>query len=121
MAIKVGINGFGRIGRLAYRAMVKDPEIQVVAVNDLGDIPTMAHLLKYDSVHGRAFETVEVTEDGFVADGQHAMRAFLDSHNGRLVDHNALARDGDQGIRGAKVNGHVTRHLASEPREKIQE
>ena len=69
MAIKVGINGFGRIGRLAYRAMVKDPEIQVVAVNDLGDIPTMAHLLKYDSVHGRAFDTVEVTEDGFVADG----------------------------------------------------
>ena len=60
MAIKVGINGFGRIGRLAYRAMVKDPEIQVVAVNDLGDIPTMAHLLKYDSVHGRAFDTVEV-------------------------------------------------------------
>ena len=70
MAIKVGINGFGRIGRLAYRAMVKNPEIQVVAVNDLGDIPTMAHLLKYDSVHGRAFDTVEVTEDGFVADSR---------------------------------------------------
>ena len=69
MTIKVGINGFGRIGRLAFRAMVKDPEIEVVAVNDLGDIPTMAHLLKYDSVHGRAFETVEVTEDGFIADG----------------------------------------------------
>ena len=49
--------------------MVKDPAIEVVAVNDLGDIPTMAHLLKYDSVHGRAFDTVEVTEDGFVADG----------------------------------------------------
>ena len=69
MAIKVGINGFGRIGRLAFRAMVKDPELEVVAVNDLGDIATMAHLLKYDSVHGRAFNTVEVTEDGFVADG----------------------------------------------------
>ena len=69
MAIKVGINGFGRIGRLAFRAMVKDPAIEVIAVNDLGDIPTMAHLLKYDSVHGRAFDTVEVTEDGFVADG----------------------------------------------------
>ena len=53
MAIKVGINGFGRIGRLAYRAMANDPDIEVVAVNDLGDIPTMAHLLKYDSVHGR--------------------------------------------------------------------
>lgn len=77
MAIKVGINGFGRIGRLAYRAMVKDPEIQVVAVNDLGDIPTMAHLLKYDSVHGRAFETVEVTEDGFVADG-HAVKVLCE-------------------------------------------
>ena len=67
--IKIGINGFGRIGRLAFRAMVKDPAIEVVAVNDLGDIPTMAHLLKYDSVHGRAFDTVEVTEEGFVADG----------------------------------------------------
>ena len=77
MAIKVGINGFGRIGRLAYRAMVKDPEIQVVAVNDLGDIPTMAHLLKYDSVHGRAFDTVEVTEDGFVADG-HAVKGLCE-------------------------------------------
>ena len=75
MAIKVGINGFGRIGRLAFRAMVNDPEIEVVAVNDLGDIPTMAHLLKYDSIHGRAFDTVEVTEDGFVADG-HAVKVL---------------------------------------------
>jgi glyceraldehyde 3-phosphate dehydrogenase len=70
MAIKVGINGFGRIGRLVYRAMAKDPDLEVVAVNDLGDIPTMAHLLKYDSVHKRAFDQVEVVEDGFIADGQ---------------------------------------------------
>lgn len=69
MAIKVGINGFGRIGRLAFRAMANDADIEVVAVNDLGDIPTMAHLLKYDSIHGRAFDEVEATEDGFVADG----------------------------------------------------
>lgn len=69
MAIKVGINGFGRIGRLVYRAMANDPAFDVVAVNDLGDIPTMAHLLKYDSVHGRAFDKVEVVEDGFIADG----------------------------------------------------
>ena len=75
MAIKVGINGFGRIGRLVYRAMANDPEIEVVAVNDLGDIPTMAHLLKYDSVHGRAYDSVEVTDDGFVADG-HAVKVF---------------------------------------------
>ena len=70
MTIKVGINGFGRIGRLAYRTMANDPDIEVVAVNDLGDIPTMAHLLKYDSVHGRAFETVEATEDSIIADGK---------------------------------------------------
>jgi glyceraldehyde 3-phosphate dehydrogenase len=70
MAIKVGINGFGRIGRLVYRAMAKDPALEVVAVNDLGDIATMAHLLKYDSVHKRAFDEVEVVEDGFIADGQ---------------------------------------------------
>lgn len=69
MATKVGINGFGRIGRLAYRAMVKDPDLEVVAVNDLGDIPTMAHLLKYDSVHGRGFDTVVPEADGFIADG----------------------------------------------------
>lgn len=69
MTTKVGINGFGRIGRLAYRAMVDDPEIEVVAVNDLGDIKTMAHLLKYDSVHGKAFSNVEAVEDGFIVDG----------------------------------------------------
>ena len=75
MAIKVGINGFGRIGRLVFRAMANDPALEVVAVNDLGDIPTMAHLLKYDSVHRRFFEEVEVVEDGFVADG-HKVRVL---------------------------------------------
>lgn len=70
MTVKIGINGFGRIGRLTFRAMANDPDIEVVAVNDLGDIPTMAHLLKYDSVHGCAFSTVEVAQDGFVVDGR---------------------------------------------------
>ena len=70
MAIKVGINGFGRIGRLAYRAMYDDPEIEVVAVNDLGDVKQMAHLLKYDSIHGKAFEVVEATDEGIVVDGR---------------------------------------------------
>ncbi len=69
MATKVAINGFGRIGRLVYRAMANDPDLEVVAVNDLGDIPTMAHLLKYDSVHRRAFEEIVVVEDGMIVDG----------------------------------------------------
>ena len=70
MAIKVGINGFGRIGRLAYRVMANEPDIEVVAINDLGDIATMAHLLKYDSIHGRAFESVTAVDDCIVADGK---------------------------------------------------
>ncbi len=69
MATKVGINGFGRIGRLAFRAMFNDPELEVVAVNDLGNKEQLAHLLKYDSIHGRVYQSVEATEDGFCVDG----------------------------------------------------
>ncbi len=70
MATRVGINGFGRIGRLAYRAMAADPEIEVVAINDLGNVTELAHLLKYDSIHGRAFDEVVATENSIVADGK---------------------------------------------------
>ena len=70
MAIKVGINGFGRIGRNFYRAMLaKGADLEIVAVNDLGDAATMAHLLKYDSVFGRFDKEVKVTNDGFSVDG----------------------------------------------------
>jgi glyceraldehyde 3-phosphate dehydrogenase len=65
LTIKVGINGFGRIGRLVFRAMENDPAVEVVAVNDLTDAKTLAHLLKYDSVHGKFGRKVEVVEDGF--------------------------------------------------------
>ena len=75
MTIKVGISGFGRIGRLAFRAMCADPDFEVVAANDLTKLEAMAHLVKYDSIHGRAFENVEITEDGFVADG-HRVKAL---------------------------------------------
>ncbi len=69
MAIKVGINGFGRIGRLVFRAMEKDPDFEIVAVNGTRDLATAAHLLKYDSVHGRVYDTVEVADGGIVVDG----------------------------------------------------
>jgi hypothetical protein len=52
MTVNVGINGFGRIGRVFYRAALKNPNIRVVAINDLMNADTMAHLLKYDTVHG---------------------------------------------------------------------
>lgn len=83
MTIKVGINGFGRIGRLVYRAMSTDSNFDVVAVNDLGDIKTMAHLLKYDSVHGIFFDKVEVTNDGFIADG-HKCKVFSEKDPSNL-------------------------------------
>jgi glyceraldehyde 3-phosphate dehydrogenase len=70
LTIRVGINGFGRIGRLVFRAMENDPAVEVVAVNDLTDAKTLAHLLKYDSVHGKFGRKVEVVEGGFVV---HAM------------------------------------------------
>ena len=77
MAIKVAINGFGRIGRLVFRAMANDPAVEVVAVNDPGNLEALAHLLKYDSVHGRFFDNVEITDDGFIADGHH-VKTFCD-------------------------------------------
>jgi glyceraldehyde 3-phosphate dehydrogenase len=71
MAIKVGINGFGRIGRLLYRAAIeRNANIDFVAINDLADAKTNAHLLKYDSVHGRFPGTVEAQGDKLVVNGK---------------------------------------------------
>jgi glyceraldehyde 3-phosphate dehydrogenase len=71
MATRIGINGFGRIGRNFYRALrKKGADLEVVAVNDLGDAKTMAHLLKYDSVLGRFDAEIKVTNGGFTIDGQ---------------------------------------------------
>ncbi len=68
MAIRLGINGFGRIGRLVLRAALKHPNVEVAAVNDLTDAPTMAHLLTYDSVHGKLNRKVTVEENAIVVD-----------------------------------------------------
>ncbi len=70
MPIKVGINGFGRIGRLVFRAAYNRSDVEVVAVNDITDAVTLAHLLKYDSVHGRFSGSVEARENSIVVDGK---------------------------------------------------
>ncbi len=70
MSIKIGINGFGRIGRLVFRAALKHPDIEIVAINDLTDAATMAHLLTYDSVHGSLDHTVRATENAIEVDGR---------------------------------------------------
>lgn len=75
MAIKVGINGFGRIGRNIYRAAMGDPAIQVVAVNDITDAKTLAHLLKYDSILGNLSNEVTHTDDTISVDGK-SFRVF---------------------------------------------
>ena len=72
MSIKIGINGFGRIGRLVFRAALKHPNVEVVAINDLTDAATMAHLLQYDSVHGKLDAAVSAREDAIEVDGRRA-------------------------------------------------
>ena len=67
--VKVAINGFGRIGRLALRLMIENPEFDVVAINDLTDAKTLAHLFKYDSSQGRFNGEIEVKEGAFVVNG----------------------------------------------------
>jgi glyceraldehyde 3-phosphate dehydrogenase len=70
MSIKIGINGFGRIGRLVYKAGSPHEDLEFVAVNDLTDAKTLAHLLKYDSVHGKFPGNVEASADSILVDGK---------------------------------------------------
>lgn len=70
MSVKLGINGFGRIGRMVFRATLKHPDVEVVAVNDLTDSATMAHLLKYDSVHGMLDRSIVAKDDAIEVDGK---------------------------------------------------
>ena len=70
MSIKLAINGFGRIGRIVFRAALNHPEVEVVAINDLTDPATMAHLLTYDSVHGKLDAEVTHTENQIIVNGR---------------------------------------------------
>lgn len=70
MAIKVAINGFGRIGRLVVRAAAKDPNIEFVGINDLVPADNLAYLLKYDTAHGRYDGSIEATDEGILLDGK---------------------------------------------------
>ncbi|HIJ97046.1 MAG TPA: type I glyceraldehyde-3-phosphate dehydrogenase, partial [Desulfuromonadales bacterium] len=70
MALRVSINGFGRIGRMVVRAAIADDSIEFVAINDLTDAATLAHLFKYDSVHGTFPGSVEVQGDNIIINGK---------------------------------------------------
>jgi glyceraldehyde 3-phosphate dehydrogenase len=83
MSIRVGINGFGRIGRNVLRANLGNKELEFVAVNDLTDAATLAHLLKYDSVHGRIAAEVKTVSDGFTVNGK-SLRVLSERDPGKL-------------------------------------
>ncbi len=70
MAIKVGINGFGRIGRLVFRALIDSPAVEIVKINDLTDNATLAHLLKYDTAHGKFKGTVSADDVSLTVNGR---------------------------------------------------
>src|SRR5438034_4862728 len=97
MAVRVGINGFGRIGRNVLRAamLMRQPTLEFVAVNDITDTRTLAHLLKYDSVHGRFPGTVEAKEDALVVNGRDIKVSAIkeprsEEHTSELQSHSDL-------------------------------
>jgi len=67
---KIAINGFGRIGRMCFRSLINNPQVEVVAINDLTDVKTLAHLLKYDSVHGRFGHAIDHNADSIIVNGK---------------------------------------------------
>jgi glyceraldehyde 3-phosphate dehydrogenase (phosphorylating) len=83
VSIKIAINGFGRIGRMFFRAALSKKELEVVAVNDITDAPTLAYLLKYDSVHGALPHNVKAEGDQLVVD-QHAFKVLAERDPGKL-------------------------------------
>ena len=83
MAIRIGINGFGRIGRLVVRNAIDDPSVEFVAANDLTDAKTLAFLLCHDSVHGSLIKKPELTENGIALNGQE-MKVFSERDPSKL-------------------------------------
>jgi glyceraldehyde 3-phosphate dehydrogenase len=83
MSVRVGINGFGRIGRNIFRASLADPEIEFVAVNDITDPPTLAHLLKYDSILGNLKNTVKPGKDSIQVDNK-SLRVFAEKDPAKI-------------------------------------
>ena len=83
--VKIGINGFGRIGRLILRALLENykDKIQVIAINDLGSIETNAHLIKYDSTHGTLNHDVQTSKDGFKISNQN-IKVFAEKDPGKI-------------------------------------
>jgi len=126
MAIKVGINGFGRIGRNFVRCCINDPEIEIVGINDITKPEVLAHLLKYDSVLGRLDGTVELSDGNLLVNGN-SIKVFSERDPGKLdwssldagvvVESTGLFRDGSQAK--AHLKGSVKKVIISAPGKNI--
>ena len=97
MTLKIGINGFGRIGRNIFRTALGDKDIDFVAVNDLTDTKTLAHLLKYDSVLGNLDHQITSTENGISVEGEE-FKVFSQRDPAAIDVHQALSFDLHPGV-----------------------
>jgi glyceraldehyde 3-phosphate dehydrogenase len=91
LKIRIAINGFGRIGRNLFRLLLNHPDIEVVAINDIADTKTMAHLIKYDSIHGVLPFAVSHDHNGIIIDGKHFL--FFHEKNITNLDWKSIAID----------------------------
>ena len=122
MSVKVGINGFGRIGRAVLRTALKDDSIDFVAVNDLTDTNTLAHLLKYDSVMGNLEQEISSTENTITVDGDE-FRVFSERDPAQIpweevgaevvIESTGLFRD--KASAGKHLRGDVKKVVISAP------
>jgi len=122
MGVRIGINGFGRIGRLVLRAGIDDPDLEFAAINDITDAKTLAYLFKYDSIHGVFKGTVKVNEKGFEVNGRQInIYAERDPANipwdkhkvDIVVESTGLFRKREQA--GKHIKGSVKKVLISAP------
>jgi len=110
MAIRIGINGFGRIGRLVFRAALENPKVEVVGINDLFDAKQLAYMLKYDTIHGKFPGTVEPSEGALVVNGRHIrLTAEKDPANLKWGDVGAdyICESTGLFLEKAKAEGHI--------------
>ncbi len=118
MSVKIGINGFGRIGRVFFRAALKNPALEVVAINDLTDSATMAYLLAYDSVHGKLDVEITAKDDSIEVDGRTiAVTAERDPANLSWNDHGVDIVAECTGLFRDRSN--ASKHLAAGARKVI--
>ena len=110
MKTRIAINGFGRIGRNLFRLLINHPDIEVIAINDIADTKTMAHLIKYDSIHGVLPYTVSSDDNGIIVDGKH----YLFFHQKKILNIDWKSNDIDYVVESTgkfktfdELNAHI--------------